>query len=111
MYFVNLVVVCRCLIILSIKQVPIALLLLVKNLLEKKKEPEPKDAKRVKRKEKINSLLDSIHNPNRPVNDDKPEGLSSGVAEGTVVDDAGDDGAVRWRRLSSTWERRTPIHR
>jgi hypothetical protein len=60
------------------------------------KKEEPKDAKKVKRKEKINSLLDSIHNPNRPVNDDKPEGLSSGVAEGTVVDDA-------QKALMNTW--------
>jgi len=61
-----------------------------------KKDPEPKEAKRVKRKEKINNLLDSINNPNRPVNDDKPDGLASGVAEGTVVDDA-------QKALMNTW--------
>jgi outer membrane biosynthesis protein TonB len=57
-------------------------------VLEKKEDPKPKDAVRVKKKERVNDLLDSLHNPNRPVNDDKEEGRASGVVGGTSLDEA-----------------------
>lgn len=57
-------------------------------VLKKEEEPKPKDAVRVKKAERVNDLLDSLHNPNRPVNDDKEEGLASGVAGGTSLDEA-----------------------
>ena len=52
------------------------------------KDPKPKDAKRVRDTKRTKDILDSFHNPNRPVNNDKAEGLKGGVAEGTVIDDA-----------------------
>ncbi len=57
-------------------------------VLKKEEEPQPKDAVRVKKKERVNDLLDSLHNPNRPVNDDKEEGRASGVEGGTSLDEA-----------------------
>jgi outer membrane biosynthesis protein TonB len=53
------------------------------------KKEEPKDAVVVKKKEEsAKDLLNALHNPNRPVNSDKPEGREDGVVEGNVVDDS-----------------------
>lgn len=54
-----------------------------------KKEEPPKDAEVVKQKKpSAADILHTLHNPNRPVNDDTPEGREFGVAEGNVVDDS-----------------------
>ncbi len=53
----------------------------------KKEKPKDKKAKRV-RKKNTDDILNTFHNPNRPVNTDKPEGDPDGVPEGTVVDSA-----------------------
>lgn len=65
-------------------------------VLKKEDKPKPKDAVRVKKKDRVNDLLDSLHNPNRPVNDDKEEGRASGVAGGTSLDEA-------QKHLMNTW--------
>lgn len=57
-----------------------------------KKEPEEKTkAKPQKQESRRNKLLDDLqdlHNPNRPSNEDVPEGSEDGVAAGTVSDAA-----------------------
>lgn len=59
-----------------------------KDVVIKKEEP-PKDAEVVKKKKpSAADVLHTLHNPNRPVNDDQPEGREFGVAEGNVVDDS-----------------------
>ncbi len=60
-----------------------------KVVLEKKdQEPPPKDAEKVKEKRSTRDILAGFHNPDRPVNDDKPEGHKDGVPEGTLSDAA-----------------------
>ncbi len=66
--------------------------------LEKPKE-RPKDAKEVKDKPALrDKLLDEFeHDPNRPVNDDRPKGHAEGVPEGTLTDASA-------KHLMNTWQ-------
>lgn len=57
---------------------------------EPEEPPEPDDEpdESEAREEAMNEAFESLHNPNRPVNDDTPEGSEKGVAQGTVADEA-----------------------
>lgn len=55
-----------------------------------KEKPEPKKKKtdEESREEAMNEAFESLHDPQRPTNDDVPEGSKKGVAAGTVADEA-----------------------
>lgn len=55
-----------------------------------KKEPEPPDAKEdeEERKRKMMEALSALHNPDRPTNEEIPEGAESGVIGGDISDAA-----------------------
>ena len=60
---------------------------------EKQQAPEPKKKPPQKddsedRKEAMNEAFDSLHDSNRPTNDDAPEGSEKGVAGGSISDEA-----------------------
>lgn len=54
----------------------------------KKKEPEKAKKEEEDRKKRINDALSALSNPNRPTNDDVPDGRAEGVIGGTVSDAA-----------------------
>ncbi|QDG54304.1 TonB C-terminal domain-containing protein [Persicimonas caeni] len=54
---------------------------------EEKEEEKPPQEKPDKRKELLKGL-ENLHNPNRPINTDVPEGSEQGVAQGTITDAA-----------------------
>ncbi len=54
----------------------------------KPKTEEDKKKQRVDRSKKKADLLKGFHNPNRPTNDDTPEGFKEGVSGGTATDPA-----------------------
>lgn len=55
--------------------------------LEEEKEEERKEDEDA-RKKKINEALAALHNPNRPTNEDTPEGGTNGVVGGDITDAA-----------------------
>lgn len=72
---------------------------------EEKKEKEDEDA----RKRKMLDALSALHNPNRPSNEDIPEGSSEGVIGGNISDAAlanlmGTYAAKLIAELSRNWE-------
>lgn len=55
----------------------------------KKKDPPPKEAKRVRDKRpSAADILNNLHNPNRPTNEDKVHGSKHGVEGGTSLDES-----------------------
>lgn len=52
------------------------------------KERPPKPDESETRQKEMNEAFESLHNPNRPTNDDAPEGSKKGVVGGSISDEA-----------------------
>lgn len=55
---------------------------------EEPPEPDQEPSEAESREKAMNEAFDSLHDPQRPTNDDVPEGSKKGVAAGTVADEA-----------------------
>ncbi len=77
--------------------------------LEKEKPKEAEEKEEKDRKKRMLDALSALHNPNRPTNEDTPEGSEKGVVGGTISDAAmenlmGTYAAKLMAELTRTWE-------